>query len=591
MRGIILLAALLTLLPAAAPARLRTVPAGYTETTLVPAVPPVLVRPVALAFIPGGRLLIGEQGSAATSTATIRVFKNGAVQATPYATINPVYRGNNESGLLGLAVDPNFATNGHVYAFITVSSSNQVVRRFTTSGDVGTSPVDLVTGIPTAGVNHNGGGIHFGPDGYLYVAVGENAVAADAQNDATWRGKILRFDTSTNPATPVPVAGNPFGAGSPIFSKGHRHPFRITSRPGTAQIFASENGPSDTDEINLLQAGGNYGWNLYSGGGMPAPYVNPTWAGGIIAVTDLLFYDGTTMPALSGQLLYVGYASDTIYRATLNAAGTAVSSGPFSFVTAVDQPVDIEVGPDGALYYSTLTGILGKVQVAGVGNLAPSATFTRSPSSGAPPLTVNTDGSGSYDDDGSITNYSWNWGDGSPASSGPALTSTSHSYSSTGVFTITLTVTDNSGATGTFQQNVTVSPPGNTAPSAHVESASAYSGTAPLAVNFAGHGHDGDAGDVLSHAWDFGDGSPTATFPGMAPDANSTAAHTFATAGTFTVTLTVTDAGGLSASNTVVITVLAPGADAAWGHCGVLGAEAALLFGLLALGRARRRAR
>ncbi len=154
-----------------------TVPAGFTETMLSN----TLARPVALCWLPGGRLLIGEQ-----YTGSIKVFKNGAILATPFATISPVNTNNNETGLLGLCADPNFATNGYVYVFATQTASVQRIWRVTTNGvnftgdtgTVGGSP--LVDNIPSNNVNHNGGGIGFGPDGKLYVAVGENGGATQA---------------------------------------------------------------------------------------------------------------------------------------------------------------------------------------------------------------------------------------------------------------------------------------------------------------------------------------------------------------------------------------------------------------------------
>ncbi len=566
-------------------------PAGFNEAQLLTG----LSRPVALAFISGGRLLIGEQGSpagSATATARIRVFRNGALLAADYATVSPVYRGtgganNNESGFLGLAVDPAFDTNGYVYAFVSISSSEQVVYRWTTVGDIGTARVAMVSGIPFAAINHDGGGLCFGPDGFLYVAVGENnTTITDAQLTTNWKGKVLRFDTSTVPATAAP--GNPFGAGNAVYTYGHRHPFRICVRPGTSQMFCAENGPSSTDEINLLVAGGNYGWPTYTGPtGAVAGIESPTYytSPGTIAITDLLFYPtGSTMP-FGGDLFYVGYGSDIIYRARVSADGRSITSGPFSFVTGHNEPVDIEVGVDGALYFCTLSGEVWRVQADGAGNFAPFASFTRTPASGPPPLSFTVDGSASYDHDGSIASHSWTWDDGTPAGSGA---SAGHTYTTTGTREVTLTVTDSTGATGSITQDVVCISAGNSPPSAHIELTSTYGGSAPLSVTFQGHGHDvAPVGDILDHRWDFGDGSAFTTFSGVAPDANTTVSHTFATPGTYTVTLRVRDAEGITAKNTVVITVTGGGGGGG-GGCGLVGWEPlVLLFAILAVRRRR----
>ena len=331
------------LLMASAVVEPRTVPSGFTETIL----DSTLSRPVALAFTPDGRLLIAEQYSGA-----IKVYKNGALLATPYATVSPVYTGDNESGLLGLCVDPDFAGNGYVYAFVTRSNTVQQIVRYTTTGDTGGSPTLMVDNIPTLGINHNGGGIGFGPDGNLYAVVGENGSASsDAQVAASWRGKVLRFDTSTAPASIPP--SNPT-AGSAVYSIGHRHPFRLAWRPGTNALYVSENGPGVDDEINVITPGANYGWPNDTGDNSSAAYTDPVYTfASTIAITDMLFYTGPTLP-YSGDLFYVDYKGDRIRRFQMSASGESIASGPFDFVTGVDQPVDVEQGPDGALYYCSL---------------------------------------------------------------------------------------------------------------------------------------------------------------------------------------------------------------------------------------------
>jgi len=341
----------------------RSVPAGYTETTLST----TLSRPVALAFTPDGRLLVAEQ-----YTGIIKIFQGGVELGAPYATVSPVYTGDNESGLLGLCVDPNFATNGYVYAFVTRSNTVQQIVRYTTSGNTGSSPTLMVDNIPTNGINHNGGGIGFGPDGCLYAVVGENgSSASDAQVVASWRGKVLRFDASTAPAS-IP-ATNPFPT-SAVYSIGHRHPFRLAWRPATNALYVSENGPGADDEINVITPGANYGWPNDTGANTNSAYTDPirTFAT-TIAITDMLFYTGSTLP-FSGDLFYVDYKGDRIRRFQMG-AGEQIAAGPFDFITGVNEPVDVEQGPDGALYYCTLNpGRLYMAQADGVGPYIPPAS-------------------------------------------------------------------------------------------------------------------------------------------------------------------------------------------------------------------------
>ena len=144
------------------------VPPGFTLTELASG----LSRPANLQALPDGRFLIGEQ-----QTGQIKVYKSGSILSNPYAIISPLYTGNNESGLLGLCLDPDFSSNGYVYAFVTHDSTTSRFWPFTTSGDVGTNQTLIVDNIPHRGVNHNGGRIGFGTDGKLYIGVGEDGVS------------------------------------------------------------------------------------------------------------------------------------------------------------------------------------------------------------------------------------------------------------------------------------------------------------------------------------------------------------------------------------------------------------------------------
>ena len=175
-------------------------------------------------------------------------------------------------------------------------------------------------------------------------------------------------------------------------------------------------------------------------------------------------------------------------------------------------------------------------------NQPPTANFSASPTSGAAPLTVNFDASSSTAPDGVIASYSWNFGDGETASG----QTTSHTFESAGSFTVRLTVTDNAGQTDSAEQVISVTgADGNLPPTASF-TASPSEGEAPLTVTFDASGSSDPDGAIVSYAWDFGNGE-TAT--------GLTANHTFDSAGTFTVTLSVTDDGGATATDTTTIEV------------------------------------
>src|SRR5262245_10172569 len=160
-----------------------TLPAGFTETNLGG----TLASPTAMTFAPDGRIFVCLQGGA------LRVIKNGALLPTPFVTVAVDATG--ERGLLGVATDPNFTSNGYVYYTVTTPTTHNRVSRFTANGDVAVpgSGVVIMDLDPLSGAtNHNGGALHFGPDGKLYVAVGDNAKGTNAQSFANRLGKILR---------------------------------------------------------------------------------------------------------------------------------------------------------------------------------------------------------------------------------------------------------------------------------------------------------------------------------------------------------------------------------------------------------------
>src|SRR5216684_3651883 len=165
-----------------------TLPAGFVETQIASG----LSSPTAMDFAPDGRLFVCLQGG------NLRVVKNGALLPTPFLTLTVDSSG--ERGLLGVAFDPSFATNSFVYVYYTVpgSPAHNRVSRFTANGDVaaaGSEVVLLNLDNLSSATNHNGGAIHFGLDGKLYIAVGENAFGANSQSFTTRLGKMLRVNS------------------------------------------------------------------------------------------------------------------------------------------------------------------------------------------------------------------------------------------------------------------------------------------------------------------------------------------------------------------------------------------------------------
>jgi len=308
-----------------------------------------------MAFAPDGRLFVCQQGG------QLRVIKNGSLLSTPFVSLTVDFSG--ERGLLGIAFDPNFATNHYLYVYYTVATSpiHNRVSRFTAAGDAaapGSEVVILELNNLSSATNHNGGAIHFGPDGKLYIAVGENANGANSQTLSNLLGKMLRINADGTIPTDNPFFNTATGNNRAIWALGLRNPFTFAFQPGTGRMFINDVGESTYEEINDGIAGSNYGWPITEG-----PTSNPAFRG------PIYFYghgtSNTTGCAIVGGTFYnppvpqfpSSYTGKYFFADLCNgwirvfdpATGTATA-----FATGISGPVDLHVGPDGALYYLAL---------------------------------------------------------------------------------------------------------------------------------------------------------------------------------------------------------------------------------------------
>ncbi|MEI6251199.1 MAG: PQQ-dependent sugar dehydrogenase [Mycobacteriaceae bacterium] len=211
-----------------------------------------LNSPVDFRFLPDGRIVVGEKGGAIKVIAT-----DGTVLAQPLITLSVNTLG--ERGISGLAVDPQFTTNGHIYVAYTTSDVKDRLSQFTVSGDTaapGSEKILLET-TDTVATNHHGGGLAFGPDGKLYWGKGDNGTGSNAQNLTNIYGKILRINPDGSTPSDNPVL--PAGALPQIYAYGLRNPFRLTFTP-TGQLLVADVGNAAFEELNRVTAGGNYGW-------------------------------------------------------------------------------------------------------------------------------------------------------------------------------------------------------------------------------------------------------------------------------------------------------------------------------------------
>ncbi|MFN0137949.1 MAG: PQQ-dependent sugar dehydrogenase [Phycisphaerae bacterium] len=338
-----------------------------------------LKEPVAIEFAPDGRLFIAEVGG------KVRVASaDGVVDPAPVASIE-VFTAN-ENGLLGLALDPDFATNGYIYVFATIDPKEQQILRMIDpakrQSEADAQPFVLRDHLPTRGEFHSGGGLEIGPDKKLYFGIGDNLVRENSQDMNTLAGKISRINLDgTTPSD------NPFktASGSPraVYALGLRNPFRFCFAPD-GRLFAMDVGSDNEErreEINLIRPGDNCGWPLFEGKQsepIDPAYVDPIfdYHDGGAAPVGCVFYTGDGLPEeYVGILFHLEFVLGRLYRTVLD--GDTVINHT-TLLESEGGPVDLTVGPDGALYYSELyTGEIKRLgppatSVAGNGVSEPS---------------------------------------------------------------------------------------------------------------------------------------------------------------------------------------------------------------------------
>ena len=298
--------------------------------------------PWSLAFAPDGRLFVAERPG------RVRIVQNGQLLQAPALVLDDVFT-TGESGILGLTVHPQFATNRFVYLTYTARTGGSPVARLMRFREVnGTlaEGVVLLDEVPAANI-HNGSRVKFGPDGLLYVTFGDVAVPSVAQEVAALNGKILRLRED---GTSAP--GNRFG---PVFSYGHRNPQGIGWHPATGDLWESEHGQTGNDELNVIENGVNYGWPVIEGNetrpDMRRPITSFTPA---VAPSGIAFYTGTRTPAFQNDLFVATLRGMSLLRVRLDAANPRRIASLERLVEGrYGRLRDVVTGPDGYLYFCT----------------------------------------------------------------------------------------------------------------------------------------------------------------------------------------------------------------------------------------------
>lgn len=308
-----------------------------------------LDTPWELAFSPDGRLFFSQRPG------VIDVVDNGNVKV--WAKLDSVVAEIGESGLLGLALHPEFAQNGYVYFAYTYAETksplklvNKIVRyREDPSTKSPLFDKVIIDGIP-GNYLHNVGALEFGPDGKLYATVGEIFSPDLAQDPSSLNGKILRInDDGTVPAD------NPT-TGSYVYSMGHRNPQGLAFHPETHQLWSTEHGPSEEqgccmDEINLIEPLKNYGWPIIRGSQTQAGLETPAYHSGDTttwAPTGGVFI---TQGEWKGSLVFTGLRGQALYRAVFSSSDPAKIENVERFLyQKFGRLRNVLEGPDGKIY-------------------------------------------------------------------------------------------------------------------------------------------------------------------------------------------------------------------------------------------------
>lgn len=383
----------LGLMLVAAPARAGTPAADFDESPFASG----LSLPTAIAFLPDGRMLVTQQkgelslvdGASVTLLTTVDV-----------CVLPDYFEG--ETGLLGIAVHPDFPADRSIYLYRTKRGTdadfcgifdfgpqpvNEVIR-VTLAADDSVDPGSLevlLTGLRVPGGFHNGGAVRIGPDRKLYVAVGDTSEGDEggppgtstnpyAQDPGSLEGKILRLELDGGVPPDNPFVGNA-SVLDRIFAVGFRNPWRMGFDPVSGRLWVGDVGEDTVEEIDVVVAGGNYGWPRCEGtlpaGCQQAGDIDPVFAyphAGAdslgVSVVGGAFPDGGNFAALGDHYFFAdfgtGVGDGAVYRAPLNATRDGFAGPPEPVVADAGGPVDLIFGPDGALYYVSYLG--GSVQ-------------------------------------------------------------------------------------------------------------------------------------------------------------------------------------------------------------------------------------
>jgi len=337
----------------------RAAPAGFTRNASFVT---GLSSATAMTQLPDGRLLIAQQGG----TLLVRQSSGAAIGTMLALSVDSL----GERGLLGVTPHPNFASNGSLYVYYTTTSgsTHNRISRFTVSGNTASNEAVLVELPALSAGNHNGGALHFGNDGKLYVAVGENAVPSRAADLTSVFGKLLRFNDDGTIPSDNPFYNTQSGLARAIWAYGLRNPFTFAIRASDRRIHINDVGQDTWEEINLGVAGANYGWPSTEGPTSAPGITGPLFAfdhdstpdntagffSGCSIIGGAFYPDAGPFPqAYRGSYYFTDYCNPVIGRVDL-----ANGNAAYAFGSVSGSPVGMMVASDGALLVLTQSAVV-----------------------------------------------------------------------------------------------------------------------------------------------------------------------------------------------------------------------------------------
>lgn len=359
---------------------------GYSQIISLSQFASGFTDPVEITHAGDSRLFVVQQGG------LIKILNaNGTTNATPFLNLSSIISSGGERGLLGLAFHPNYATNGYFFVNYTNTAGNTVIARYSVSANpnVANTTGTILMTITQPYSNHNGGSIKFGPDGYLYIGMGDGGSGGDpgnrAQNSTENLGKMLRIDVNstvapfyTSPTTNpyVGIAGN-----DEIWAIGLRNPWKFSFNRLNGDLWIADVGQNAIEEIDKISSplpntGINFGWRCYEGNStynttgcaasstMTFPFTQYARSGGACSVTGGYVYTGTLYPNFQNKYFFTDYCDDKIRM--VNSAGTITTTTAFSGNSFATFGEDVA----GELYVAGISsGIIFKIQDASFGTL------------------------------------------------------------------------------------------------------------------------------------------------------------------------------------------------------------------------------